>query len=107
MFISQQDYLPLGTVRGALAYPFQPSQCGLAPTAAIRNISRAFQGIGAGIQLSAALAVFGHEFQGSERARAFGFWGTVLGVAVTAGAFVGTHRCINFEEPGTDCARGD
>jgi vitamin B12/bleomycin/antimicrobial peptide transport system ATP-binding/permease protein len=26
MFISRQDYLPPGTLRGALAYPFQPSQ---------------------------------------------------------------------------------
>jgi vitamin B12/bleomycin/antimicrobial peptide transport system ATP-binding/permease protein len=26
MFISQQDYLPPGKLRGTLAYPFQPSQ---------------------------------------------------------------------------------
>jgi ABC-type uncharacterized transport system fused permease/ATPase subunit len=26
VFISQQDYLPPGTLRGALAYPFHPSQ---------------------------------------------------------------------------------
>ncbi len=53
------------------------------------GLSRALQGVGAAIQLSAALAVLGHEFRGMERVRAFGFWGAVLGVAVTAGPIIG------------------
>ena len=52
-------------------------------------MSRALQGVGAALQLSAALAVLGHEFRGAERARAFGFWGTVIGVAVAVGPLVG------------------
>jgi MFS family permease len=63
--------------------------CGLAPTALILNGSRALQGIGAAIQLSAALAVLGQEFHGPERAKAFAFWGTTIGVAVAAGPVVG------------------
>ena len=63
--------------------------CGLAPSAPFLNAARALQGVGAAIQLSAALAVLGHAFQGAERARAFGFWGTVVGVAVAVGPLVG------------------
>ncbi|WP_216850947.1 MFS transporter [Acidisphaera sp. L21] len=63
--------------------------CGLAPTAIILNMARALQGVGAAIQLSAALAVLGHEFRGPERAKAFAFWGTVIGIAVGVGPLVG------------------
>jgi EmrB/QacA subfamily drug resistance transporter len=62
--------------------------CGLA-TAFILNVARGLQGIGAAVQLSAALAVLGHEFRGADRSRAFGFWGTVIGVAICAGPPVG------------------
>jgi len=63
--------------------------CGLAPSALVLNAARALQGVGAAIELSAALAVLGHAFQGAERAKAFGFWGTVVGVAVALGPLVG------------------
>jgi EmrB/QacA subfamily drug resistance transporter len=63
--------------------------CGLAPSAIILNAARALQGVGAAVQLSAALAVLGHAFRGPDRARAFAFWGTVMGVAVAVGPLVG------------------
>ena len=63
--------------------------CGLASSALVLNAARALQGVGAAIELSAALAVLGHAFQGAERAKAFGFWGTVVGVAVAVGPLVG------------------
>ena len=63
--------------------------CGLAPSAFFLNLARALQGVGAALQLSAALAVLSHEFRGPDRARAFGFWGTVIGVAVALGPLVG------------------
>jgi MFS family permease len=50
---------------------------------------RALQGTGAAPQLSAALAILSHEFRGPDRARAFGFWGTVIGVAVALGPLIG------------------
>jgi EmrB/QacA subfamily drug resistance transporter len=63
--------------------------CGLSETIMQLNIGRALQGIGAALQLSSALAVLGHEFQGNERAKAFATWGVVIGVAATAGPIVG------------------
>jgi EmrB/QacA subfamily drug resistance transporter len=63
--------------------------CGLAPTSWNLNLARAVQGVGAALQLSAALAILGHEFRGPLRARAFAFWGTVIGVAVAVGPVVG------------------
>lgn len=63
--------------------------CGLAPTAMVLNAARALQGVGAALQLSAALAVLGNEFRGAERGKAFAFWGSLLGVAVAAGPVVG------------------
>ncbi len=63
--------------------------CGLAPGTGWLNAGRAVQGVGAALQLSAALAVIGHGFRGPERARAFAFWGTVVGVAVALGPIVG------------------
>src|ERR1700722_12098313 len=75
---------------GALAvFVLASLMCGLAPSASVLNAARALQGVGAAIELSAALAVLGHAFQGAERAKAFGFWGTVVGVAVAVGPLVG------------------
>ncbi|MGH8551488.1 MAG: MFS transporter [Methylococcales bacterium] len=63
--------------------------CGLALTPVILNVARGLQGVGAALQLSSALAVLSHEFRGAEKVRAFGFWGTMIGVAVTVGPIVG------------------
>jgi EmrB/QacA subfamily drug resistance transporter len=63
--------------------------CGLARTPGLLNAARGLQGAGAALQLSAALAVLGHEFRGAERARAYAVWGTVIGVAVTSGPIIG------------------
>ena len=62
--------------------------CGLASSALVLNGARALQGVGAAIELSAALAVLGHAFQGADRAKAFDL-GTVVGVAVALGPLVG------------------
>jgi len=74
---------------GLAVFVLASLMCGLAPSAPFLNSARALQGVGAAIELSAALAELGHEFQGAERAKAFGFWGTLLGVAVAAGPLVG------------------
>lgn len=76
-------------VFGISVFTFASLLCGIAPTALVLNLARALQGVGAATQLSAALAVLGHEFRGPERARAFGFWGTTIGVAVAVGPLVG------------------
>ncbi len=69
--------------------------CGAAPTIVLLNAGRAIQGAGAALLLSAALATLADAFRGHERAAAFAFWGTVIGVAMTIGPIVGgviTHR---------------
>ena len=74
---------------GLALFTFASLLCGLAPGAASLNAARALQGVGAALQLSAALAVLGHEFRGAARARAFAFWGSVIGVAVALGPLAG------------------
>jgi EmrB/QacA subfamily drug resistance transporter len=74
---------------GLIVFTLASFLCGLAPTAVVLNAARALQGLGAAIQLSAALAILGHTFRGPDRSRAFAFWGTVIGVAVAAGPVVG------------------
>jgi EmrB/QacA subfamily drug resistance transporter len=63
--------------------------CGAAPNLATLVAARAFQGIGAAMQLSAALATLSSFFKGDERARAFAFWGTVVGIGIAMGPIVG------------------
>src|ERR1700743_3445555 len=63
--------------------------CGSASSAVVLNVARAVQGIGAALLLSAALAVLSHGFHGKERAKAFAFWGSVIGIAVMAGPVAG------------------
>jgi len=63
--------------------------CGAASSVGTLNISRAAQGVGAALMLSAALATLSQEFQGRERAQAFAFWGSVIGIAITIGPVAG------------------
>ena len=63
--------------------------CGAATSAVFLNAARAVQGIGAALLLSAALAVLSHGFHGKERAKAFAFWGSVIGIAVMLGPVAG------------------
>jgi EmrB/QacA subfamily drug resistance transporter len=63
--------------------------CGSASSTTALNIARAIQGAGAALQLSAALAVLSHGFRGVERAKAFAFWGSVIGVAIMLGPIAG------------------
>src|SRR5262245_34396708 len=63
--------------------------CSAAPSLAVLNGARALEGVGAALQLSASLAILSHEFNGADRARAFGFWGATVGVAIMAGPIAG------------------
>jgi EmrB/QacA subfamily drug resistance transporter len=63
--------------------------CGAAPAVNLLNGARALQGVGAALLLSAALATLSHEFRGAARARAFAFWGSVIGLAITLGPVAG------------------
>ncbi len=63
--------------------------CGAAPDLTTLIAARAVQGAGAAMQLSAALATLSSFFKGDERARAFAFWGTVVGIGIAMGPIVG------------------
>src|ERR1700723_2000346 len=63
--------------------------CGAAPSLGVLIAARAVQGVGAALQLSAALATLASTFKGDTRARAFAFWGSVVGVGITLGPIVG------------------
>jgi EmrB/QacA subfamily drug resistance transporter len=63
--------------------------CGAAPNLVTLITARAFQGAGAALQLSAALATLSSFFNGDERARAFAFWGSVVGIGISMGPVVG------------------
>jgi EmrB/QacA subfamily drug resistance transporter len=63
--------------------------CGLATSGLMLDVARAVQGVGASLLLTAALAVINHVFVGAERAKAYGFWGACLGIAIASGPIVG------------------
>ena len=63
--------------------------CGSASSIVALTTARVLQGVGAAFQLSAALALLSHEFQGQQRTRAFAAWGSVVGAAVMIGPVVG------------------
>ncbi len=74
---------------GLVVFTLASLVCGAAQNVAVLNGARAVQGIGAAMQLSAALATLSHTFRGPERARAFAFWGSVIGIAVSLGPVAG------------------
>jgi len=63
--------------------------CGSAPNLPVLVGARALQGMGAAMQLSASLAALSHAVHGEARARAFAFWGSVIGVGMASGPVVG------------------
>ena len=63
--------------------------CGIAESATLLVAARVMQAVGAAFLPSAAIGVIGHTFQGPARARAFGVWGMVLGLAIICGPIVG------------------
>jgi EmrB/QacA subfamily drug resistance transporter len=63
--------------------------CGMAPNLAVLIAARALQGVGAALQLSAGLATLASSFHGDARARAFAFWGSVVGAGMSLGPIVG------------------
>ena len=64
--------------------------CGIAPTILMLDIARAIKGVGAAFLLTSALASIGHTFHDeAERTKAWAFWGSCLGLAMTAAPTLG------------------
>lgn len=74
---------------GIALFLVSSATCGLATSALMLETSRAVQGIGASMLLTAALAIISSTFRGAERARAYAIWGTAIGAAMTSGPIVG------------------
>jgi EmrB/QacA subfamily drug resistance transporter len=76
-------------IGGLVLFTLASFFCGAAPNLTVLVAARAFQGAGAALQLSAALATLSSWFKGDERARAFAFWGSVVGIGISMGPIVG------------------
>lgn len=79
----------LAMLAGLAIFTISSAFCGLATSALVLNLARAVQGVGASLLLTASLAVINHTFTGTERARAYAFWGACLGIAITSGPIIG------------------
>ena len=76
-------------VIGLSVFTFASFLCGSASSLSVLIAARASQGAGAALQLSSALTTLSHTFQGEARARAFSFWGSVVGIGMASGPVVG------------------
>jgi EmrB/QacA subfamily drug resistance transporter len=63
--------------------------CGLAPDAGVLIAFRLLQGVGGALISPTVLSIIGVTYQGPERVRAIGIYGTVLGVAAASGQLIG------------------
>ncbi len=74
---------------GLAVFAVASGLCGLAQSALILDLARALQGVGASLLVTATLAIINHAFAQQERPKAYAFWGTCLGIAMTGGPIVG------------------
>jgi EmrB/QacA subfamily drug resistance transporter len=74
---------------GFAIFTFASFLCGVAGDPTLLNLARALQGVGGAAMFATSLALIGQEFQGRDRATAFGVWGATVGGAVAIGPLVG------------------
>ncbi|MDJ0314668.1 MFS transporter [Arthrobacter sp. H35-D1] len=74
---------------GVALFTITSAAAGFAPDALWLNISRALQGIAAGLFNPQMIGMIQQYFRGAERGRAFGVFGGVVGVSVAAGPLLG------------------
>lgn len=75
---------------GLIIFTIASALCGLSATLVLLLFARVLQGIGAALLVSTSLALLQKIFSDpAERAKAFGVWGGVGGVAVAAGPVLG------------------
>jgi EmrB/QacA subfamily drug resistance transporter len=81
---------------GFALFTFASFLCGIAGDPTLLNLARGLQGIGGAAMFATSLALIGQEFQGKDRATAFGVWGATIGGAVAIGPLVGGVITENF-----------
>ena len=74
---------------GAAIFTLASVAAGLAPDAQWLNGARFVQGVGSGLMNPQAVGMIQQYFRGPERGRAFGFFGTTVGVSVAIGPVIG------------------
>jgi EmrB/QacA subfamily drug resistance transporter len=74
---------------GFAIFTFASFLCGIAGDPTLLNFARGLQGVGGAGMFATSLALIGQEFQGKDRATAFGVWGATIGGAVAIGPLVG------------------
>ena len=76
-------------ITGVALFTLSSAAAGFAPDALWLNISRAVQGVAAGLFNPQTIGMIQQYFRGAERGRAFGVFGGVVGVSVAAGPILG------------------
>jgi MFS transporter, DHA2 family, methylenomycin A resistance protein len=72
------------------AFTLASAACGLAPSLGALVAARAAQGVGAALTVPSSLALLGAAYPDpGQRARAFGLWGGIAGVAAASGPVLG------------------
>ncbi|MEJ8652176.1 MFS transporter [Streptomyces sp. MS1.AVA.3] len=75
---------------GLVVFTLASAGCALAPTATVLVLARLVQGLGAALMVPSSLALLRTAYRDqAARARAFGVWGTVAGLAAGAGPVLG------------------
>ncbi|MHA3723985.1 MFS transporter [Leucobacter sp. HY1910] len=76
-------------IAGVAVFTLASIAAGFAPDALSLNIARAVQGVGSGMLNPQAVGMIQQYFRGAERARAFGIFGSAVGVSVAIGPLLG------------------
>lgn len=74
---------------GLALFTVASAACGLSPDAGSLVLARVAQGVAAALLAPQALTLLGVLFEGAARARAFGWYGTTVGVAGVSGQAIG------------------
>jgi EmrB/QacA subfamily drug resistance transporter len=74
---------------GLVVFSVASLACGLAPGVGFLSGARAVQGIGGAVLFAVGPSLIGQEYRGLERAKAFGIFGAVIGLAIVVGPPLG------------------
>ncbi|WP_405497662.1 MFS transporter [Streptomyces sp. NBC_00096] len=75
---------------GVVVFTLSSAACGLAPDAVVLTVARLAEGVGAALIVPGSLALLQQVYRSpAERARAFGLWGSMAGIAASAGPLLG------------------
>ncbi len=76
-------------IAGVTVFTLASIAAGLAPDPLALNIARFVQGVGSGLLNPQAIGMIQQYFRGAERGRAFGYFGTMVGLSVAVGPLMG------------------